>query len=191
MTPIKPSGEPVVFFLKQLDGYLKPPRKVDLYLGGGAAVLIAYGGREATVDVDAIGSPTGPLKELQQLAGRNSDIHRLTGYYLDIVPPGMFPSAQGWQRRCQPVDIPHLKSLCVYVLEPHDLVISKLGPKRFGAKDREDIRDLCDNVDLRPEVLRERYREARQLFDRDQQERMDEHFRFVESEFLGLTPTAF
>jgi hypothetical protein len=191
VTSIKPTSEAVVAFLKVLDRTVKPTRKIELYLGGGAAVLLAYDGSQPTVDVDAIGESTAILRELEDVAGRNSDIHRLTGFYLDIVPPGKFPSAQGWQGRCQPVDIPHLESLRIYVLEPHDLVISKLGPMRFGAKDREDIRDVCDNVDLRQEVLLDRYREARQRFDRDEQERMDEHFRFVESEFLGLTPTDF
>jgi len=103
----------------------------------------------------------------------------------------MFPSAPGWRTRSRLVDIPDLKTLRVHVLDPHDLVISKLGPKRFGPKDREDVRDLCDNAELVPEVLRERYRAARQMYDRDQQERMDEHFRFVEKEFLRLPPTAF
>ena len=190
MIPISSSGEPIVGFLRKVDALLKPPRKLDLYLGGGAAVLLAYGGRQATVDVDAIGSPEETLGELRRAAGRNSDIHRVTRYYLDLVPEGMFPHALGWRARSRLVDIPDLKNLRVHVLDPYDLVISKLGPKRFGPKDREDIRDVCDNARILPEVLREKYREARETFDRDEQDRMDENFRYVETEFLGLTPTA-
>jgi hypothetical protein len=111
VTSIKPTSEAVVAFLKVLDRTVKPTRKIELYLGGGAAVLLAYDGSQPTVDVDAIGESTAILRELEDVAGRNSDIHRLTGFYLDIVPPGKFPSAQGWQGRCQPVDIPHLESL--------------------------------------------------------------------------------
>ncbi len=102
----------------------------------------------------------------------------------------MFPHALGWRACSRLVDIPDLENLRVHVLDPYDLVVSKLGPKRFGPKDREDIRDVCDNARILPEVLRERYREARETFDRDEQDRMDEDFRYVETEFLGLTPTA-
>ncbi len=89
MILISSSGESIVGFLRKVDALLKPPRKLDLYLGGGAAVLLAYGGRQATVDVDAIGSPEETLGELRRAAGRNSDIHRVTRYYLDrgYVPP--------------------------------------------------------------------------------------------------------
>jgi len=190
MTPIKPTSELVVTFLKTLDGALSSTSKIDLFLGGGAAVQLAYGGREATDDVDAIGESSAVLRGLRELAGRDSEIQQLTGYYFDIVPPAMFPFEQGWRERCARVDIPGLKVLRVHVLDPYDLVISKLGPKRFGPKDREDVRDVCDHAELAPEILRERYLGARQMFDRDQQQRMDDHFRTVETEFLQLPPTA-
>ncbi len=38
MTPIKPTSELVVAFLKTLEGSLSSTSKIDLYLGGGAAV---------------------------------------------------------------------------------------------------------------------------------------------------------
>ena len=74
---------------------------------------------------------------------------------------------------------------------PDDLVISKLGSKRFGPKDREDVRDVCDHWELASEILLKRYLAARQMFGRDQQARTGDHFRTVKTEFLQLPPTAF
>ncbi len=176
-------------FLKRLDEHLTSGRKAELYLGGGAAILLAYNGKLATVDVDFIGEESGLLLELSQFAAKGSETHRLTKLYLDIVPPGMFPSDLGWRNRTIPVSAPELQHLNIRVLEIHDLVISKL--KRFAGKDRQDVRGLCGRSELNVQTLRARYREARLPSDYHERERMDQNFNVVEVEFLGLEPTVF
>ena len=82
-----------------------------------------------------------------------------------------------------------LKHIELRVLELHDLILSKL--KRFAGKDRDDIRGLCEREEFNIDTLRARYRNARQMFDFDEQEKLDRNFRFVEAEFLALEPTQF
>ena len=77
-------------FLKRLDEHLASGQKAELYLGRGAAILLAYNGKLATVDVDFIGEESGLLLELRQFAAKGSETHRRTKLYLDIVPPGSF-----------------------------------------------------------------------------------------------------
>jgi hypothetical protein len=179
----------VLEFLARLDEHLEVPEPIDVYIGGGAAVLLAYEGQLATVDVDFIGQKAGVLLELSELAKKNSAIHESTHLYLDIVPPGLFPSDFGWKNRTLVLDLPKLNKMRVRVLEIHDLIISKL--KRFAPKDRQDIRALCETHDVDIATLRARYRGARQLRDYDEREKMDAHFRVVEAEYLGHEPSVF
>ena len=172
-----------------LEERLNPDEDVELYLGGGAAILLAYDGELATDDMDLIGEKTGVLLKLSELAGEGSDIHKRTNYYVDIVPPGLFPQDWGWRMRAVPVRAPGLGRLTLRVMEVHDLIVSKL--KRFGGKDQQDIRALCARTDVDVDTLRARYREARLLRDHDEREQMDGNFNLVEMDFLGHEPTEF
>ena len=77
-------------FLRGFEQQLEPNRQVELYVGGGAAILLAYDGTLATVDVDFIGPKSGLLLEMSQLLGKGSETHRQTKLYFDVVPPGLF-----------------------------------------------------------------------------------------------------
>ena len=176
-------------FLKNIDAQAPRTRKTLLYVGGGAALLLAYEGQLATEDVDVIGVKEQLLKKLYQLAGKGSDIHRETGYYLDVVPPGKFPQEWGWKGRAKADGLPGVAHIEIRVLELHDLILSKL--KRFAGKDQEDIKWLCDRPEFDIETLRARYRSARSAYDYDEREKLDFNFRFVEEEFLAIEPTEF
>lgn len=179
----------IVSFLRMLDDLIPDDEELDLYLSGGAAVLIAYDGTVATKDVDVIGRPEGLLQHLQEHAGKNSDVHVDTGLYLDVVATGLFLSEHGWQGRAHPFGEANLEKLRVYVLELHDLILSKV--KRFNAKDQQDVEWLCYREELDVEVLRERYRRSRQLLDHDEKETVDVQFNHIETVFLGLPATEF
>jgi len=179
----------LLVFLQMLDEYLVDEGRVQLLIGGASALVLAYDGQLATRDLDVIGERTGVLLALSERMGSGSEAHRLTGYYLDVVPPGWFPNAPGWRARAVPVPVPGLQHIELKVLEVHDLILSKL--KRFGSGDRDDIRSLCDRAEFDVEILKERYQQARQLYDRDEEEKLDENFRFVEIEFLGEEPSHF
>jgi hypothetical protein len=175
-------------FLARLGEYFPSDEKTVLYMGGGAAML-AYEGQVRTDDVDLIGERTGLLKRLSEAAGKGSELRRATDYYLDIVPPGLFPQEWGWRSRAKSLELPGLEHIELRILELHDLVLSKL--KRFAGKDKEDIRGLCEQEEFDIEVLRSRYTQARLPYDYDQREKLDANFRFIETEFLSLEPTDF
>jgi hypothetical protein len=183
-----PRGD-VISFLKRVEQRLKPNQKVELFVGGGAAILLAYDGMLATVDVDFIGPKSGLLLEMSKLLGKGSEAHRETKLYFDVVPPGLFPSDLGWRNRMIRIDLPQLRNIGLRVLEIHDLIISKL--KRFSGKDQRDVRALCNRPEVDIHTLRARYREARLLRDHDEREKMDVNFRVVEVEYLGRKPTEF
>jgi hypothetical protein len=185
----KTPRDDVLAFLLGVERHLKPDQHVELYVGGGAAILLAYDGILATGDVDFIGPKSGLLLEMSQLLGKGSEHHRQTKLYFDVVPPGLFPSDMGWQGRTIPVNLPELQRVKLRVLEVHDLIVSKL--KRFSDKDRRDVRALCNRPEIDIRTLRARYRQARLLHDYDERERMDVNFQFVEVEYLGRSPTEF
>jgi len=135
----------------------------------------------------SLGQGQALLASLCELAGAESDIHETTGYYLDVIPAGLFPQASAWRKRATRVHIPGTKRIELKVLELHDLILSKL--RRFLGKDRQDIKALCDRSGFDIHVLRARYRDARLIYDYDEREAMDRNFRFIETEFLALEPT--
>ncbi|MGH9318785.1 MAG: DUF6036 family nucleotidyltransferase [Vicinamibacteria bacterium] len=145
--------------------------------------------KSRTDDVDLIGERTGLLKRLSEEAGKGSELHRATDYYVDIVPPGLFPQDWGWRSRTTSLELPGLEHIELRILELHDLILSKL--KRFAGKDREDIRGLCEREKFDIETLRSRYTQARLPYDYDEREKLEANFRFIESEFLALEPTDF
>ncbi len=157
-------------------------------MGGGAAILLAYDGTVATVDIDLIGEKVGLLLHLSGLAPKGSALHRLTHLYCDVVPPGLFPSEFGWRSRAIAIDLPELSHLRIRVLEIHDLILSKL--KRFSPKDREDIRHLSGRTQV-TSVPCGNAIAMRDFLDYDQREKLDSNFNLVETEFLGAEPSSF
>jgi hypothetical protein len=155
----------------------------------GAAILLAYDGQLGTEDVDLVGEKAGLLLRRSDLAAKGSPLHRETGYCLDIVSPGLFPQEWGWPGRAKVALVPGVEHIELRILELHDLILSKL--RRFGGKAREDIRRLCDRPEFDVETLRDRLRNARLRYDRDEQESLDGNFHFIEREFLALDPSDF
>ena len=116
---------------------------LDLYHVGRSALVWQYDYLATTRDIDVLvqGEPTGMMAEALGMYGRGSAKSREFGIYLEAVPTGLPPMAAGFRKRAKPYDRPW-KVIRLYHLDPHDLAVSKL--KRFAAKDREDIRELCD-----------------------------------------------
>lgn len=185
MSEIRPK---LAEFLKELDRLVGAP-PLDVYVSGGVAVLLGYGGETDTKDFDLIRADDR-LKPVQKAAGKNSSLHERTGYFLDLVPP-IFPWAPGIRERSIPIEA-GLTNLRLRLLEAHDLIISKL--LRFHAKDRGDIETLTRHETFSADVLVERYRAAREelkFYMIDKVEKADKNLNAVLVEILGEAPVEF
>ena len=140
-------------FLAALDKLVGTGR-TTIYVSGGSAVLLGYGGQEDTKDFDVVERGRHPLESLKPAAGKNSPLHDATGYWLDIVPP-IYPLALGFRERAVLLDA-KLEHLELRLLEVHDLIVTKL--LRMHAKDRRDVETLTRHATFSTPILVERYR---------------------------------
>lgn len=151
----------ILRFLKAIDeALLDRPEvgvRLDLYMIGKAALILFHDvgrGSATTRDVDVvqISHPPEPLLQLAlQLFGQTTQAVARYGLYLEAVQSGLPPMPGAFRGRCRPFEEDTFRVLTVHQLDVHDLAVTKL--KRFAAKDRQDIRDLCDKGLLRPEDL--------------------------------------
>jgi hypothetical protein len=126
--------------------------RLDLYLLGRSALVLQYGARVSTRDFDIVQMRGSPLEEKAvALFGKDTANARALGLYLDPVPQGLPPLPQWFRKRCRPI-AGDWRVLRLWALEPHDYAATKL--KSFRAKDREDLRFLCDQGLLDPAELR-------------------------------------
>jgi len=119
----------------------------DVYIVGSAAILAALpdppaGSLTATRDVDVI--PPGDDEQLADrisfVLGEASDFDIEHGYYaqgVSLRTPTFAPA--DWPSRTLPVRVAEYTGWC---MEPHDLVLSKLGAGR--EKDLDFARDLAN-----------------------------------------------
>ena len=97
------------------------------------------------------------LEEAIRLFGRSTPKAAEHGLYLEQVPEGLPPVPGNFAQRAVEVE-ERLIVLRLFHLEPNDLATTKL--KRFWAKDREDIRMMCDFDLLDPDQLQIRLESA-------------------------------
>ena len=138
--------ERIITLFDDLDSSLVPianGETLDLYHIGRSALVWEYDYAATTRDIDVLvqGEPSGLLVDALHLFGRGSAKEVEHGLYLEAVNSALPPMAAGYRKRAKRFDHPW-KVVRLYNLDPHDLAASKL--KRFAAKDREDIRQLCD-----------------------------------------------
>jgi hypothetical protein len=144
-------------FLKAVDadlsGHAGSGETLDLYLIGRSALILGFGLTLMTNDVDIVYVHGSELQERAIRAfGKGTPGAHRHGLYLEAVPPGLPPLPGGYQARCVGIPGPWI------VIRPkqpeiHDLAVTKL--KRFHAKDREDLRILCDTGRLSVGGLRQ------------------------------------
>lgn len=153
------AAEEVLAFLGAVDaelaGHAGPGETLDLPLLGRSALILAYGLRLMTKDVDVVETARSPLLEIAaQVFRKGGPEHRGRGFYLEFVSSGFPPLPAGFQKRC--VDMPGpWRVIRPKLPEIHDLIVSKL--RRFHAGDREDIQILCDTGAVDEVTLRERF----------------------------------
>lgn len=157
----------ILRFLKAIDealaGRTSEGERLDLYLIGKAALILFHDvgrGSAVTRDVDVVqfSQDREPLLQLAlELFGARSQAVATHGLYLEAVPSALPPMPGAFRARSQPFEEGY-RVLRVHRLDVHDLAVSKL--RRFAAKDRQDIRELCDKGLLRPEELKSAFDSA-------------------------------
>ena len=141
-------------FLKDLDDQLT--EKTTLHCMGGFAVVQAYGLERATTDIDVIAVlPREMVSHLMGLAGKESALSAQHGTYLDVVTVASAP--ESYESRLRPLYRGCFRHLHLFVLEAHDLALTKL--ERNFDRDRGDVEHLARSGYLKASILQERYNE--------------------------------
>jgi hypothetical protein len=145
----------ILMFLNAIDAVLEPAamgQTLNIYHIGRSALVWEYDYIETTIDIDILRPRGGEaLVELAlSLFGKETDGAKAHGLYLDIVNEAFPPMPAGYEKRAHAVEGPWMV-LRVFHLDPHDLAASKL--RRSAARDRQDIRQLCDWGHLDPKRL--------------------------------------
>lgn len=139
-------------FLAEIDNSLPGP--VQLHCSGGFVLTVCYGVPRVTGDVDCVRIvPRDQVRVLQRMAGEDSQLARKHRVHLQYSAVATLP--ESYDTRLTEPFRGRFKKLRLFVLDPYDLVLSKL--ERNSPKDREDVAYLAKALSLDPAVLRERY----------------------------------
>ncbi|MGA2739392.1 MAG: DUF6036 family nucleotidyltransferase [Bryobacteraceae bacterium] len=151
MRRLEERPEPWRSFFAEIDGLLS--EEVQLHCCGGFVVTQLYGVARTTSDVDFLAAVPNVQRELTEIAGKGSPLHRKHKAYLDAVTVATPP--ENYEERLismYPCAWVHLR---LEALEAHDLALSKL--ERNIDRDRDDVRQLAQAGLLKPDILRNRY----------------------------------
>lgn len=154
---------PAELIVRTLDRHLLGPAEIRLM--GGAAMILAYGQRRGTEDVDLL-MDTAELEALVEradlgaaLEATNEELEPRGLYLSHIWGPEQQILRPSWREACRAVPLdPPLGRLSLSVLGPLDLMLSKLC--RADAGDLADIAWLIDRERLTLEQVEAAMREA-------------------------------
>ena len=140
-------------FLTEVDRSLS--EVVELHCAGGFVLTVVHGIPRTTADLDYISAvPRQAAEELERIAGRGSDLAKRHKVFLQAVG-GVGDYPENYESRLTTLPL-GLKKLTLRILEPYDLLLSKLT--RNSPKDMEDVRALVQKLNLEFDVLLERFR---------------------------------
>ncbi len=127
---------------------------VELHCAGGFVLTAVHGIPRTTADLDYISAiPRQATEELDRIGGRDSDLAKKHKVFLQAVG-GVGDYPENYEGRLTTLPL-GLKKLTLRVLEPYDLLLSKLT--RNSPKDMEDVRALVQKLKLEFDVLVERF----------------------------------
>jgi hypothetical protein len=140
-------------FLTEVDHSLS--EVVELHCAGGFVLTAVHGISRTTADLDYISAiPHQATKELERIAGWGSDLARRHKVFLQVVG-GVSDYPENYESRLTSLPL-GLKKLTLRILEPYDLLLSKLT--RNSPKDMQDVQALVQKLKLEFDVLLERFR---------------------------------
>lgn len=137
-------------FLAAVDQSLTHP--VELHCVGGFVLAALYGIPRPTNDVDYI-TIYPDSNVIDEIAGLGSQLHKRYKVYFQRVG-GISDFPEDYEDRLMVLPL-KLKNLVLKVLDPYDLVLSKLT--RNSPKDREDVHFLAKKLNLKFSILYERW----------------------------------
>lgn len=151
--------EPWKSFLTGLDRMVSS--EVVLHCLGGFVVTACYGLPRPTGDLDVLlVLPSDSQAALVMLAGKNSELHKKHGVYLDVVTVARYP--ENYEQRLIEVFPGAREHIRLLALDPYDLVLAKL--ERNLQRDRDDFAYLARTVPLDLSILRNRYNDEMRAY---------------------------
>lgn len=139
-------------FLEELDSLLN--QQIELHCIGGFAVVAAYSLRRSTNDLDYYTLiPADRSQDIEQMAGQASNLARKYKVYVHRAAVASLP--MNYEERMRELFAGHFRNIRLCVLDPYDLVLSKLS--RNADRDREDVKYLAQTQKLDAAILRDRY----------------------------------
>jgi hypothetical protein len=139
-------------FLEQLDSLLEEP--IQLHCIGGFAIVASYGLKRSTNDMGYFTLvPCNRVLDLENLAGEGSPLAKK--YKVHVHHAGVATLPDSYDERMTELFPRHFRNIRLFVLDPYDLVLSKLS--RNVERDREDVAFLTKAQNLEASNLRTRY----------------------------------
>ena len=130
-------SDKAVELLKHLDAALE--EEEQLVMCGGMAIILAFGGKRQTFDVDVI-APVPMSEHLRKKVKEVADELGVDPHWLNDAAKGYASYLpEGWEKRLVPVEL-GFKKLKLYSLGRPDLIMLKLQAGR--AKDISDVREM-------------------------------------------------
>ncbi len=184
---------PIKDFLIEIDLKWKPlgAEPVLLQVIGSAALMLQCDYERGTKDGDVLesGEVSPPVKkQLKNLAGKGTDIHKQFHIYIDIVKSVILFAPQ--KLLFHPVRDLSLKNFQIEALDVLDVVISKLP--RLNQNDMGDVQAMADKGLLDHKKLITRFQSAVDMFSIDA--RSDDlplyikNLRIIERDILDVQP---
>jgi len=147
-------SEPWASLLADIEAHA--PEPMTLTCIGGFAVSQHYGLVRPTGDIDVVDvTPAAVRRWLADFAAEGSPRHRKHKVYLQLVGVASLP--YGYEDRVGEIFAGSYERLRLFVLDPCDLVLSKLS--RNSDVDREDVKHLALSAGLDLVQLERRYRD--------------------------------
>lgn len=130
-------------FLAEVDKSIS--NNIEVHCLGGFVLTALYAVPRTTADLDYIATvPATGVEELQSVAGSGSELAKKYRVCFQHTG-GVSDVPEDYQERLVPF-LFGLSKLALKILEPYDLVLSKLT--RNSPKDREDVKVLAGSLNL-------------------------------------------
>lgn len=149
---MKDTPKPWKSFFASIDETLDQETRLEIL--GGFVVTVLYNAPRATADVDVVSVvPNAQTRNLIEIAGEGSRLHKRCGVYLDRVGIATLP--ESYEERLTEIFAGEFQRLRLFALDPYDIALAKI--ERNIDRDREDVKFLARSVPFDLRILEERY----------------------------------